>query len=118
MPPRINSRHSFTTAQTDAATRRLYLGDRVPFRFRDVRDNTMHTVRAGDTLWGLASIYFAPLGRPPIYSAAMLYWVIQDFQPTPIHDPTIALQDGEVLVIPSVPFVLNEILRSRGSRSL
>jgi len=40
----------------------------------------------------------------------MLYWVIMDYQPTPIHDPTIRLAEGTVLVIPSVALVIEQVL--------
>lgn len=114
MPPRTNSRHLFTTAQTrefSTGGERLYLSDRVPFRFVDLPDNRIHTVREGDTLQRIASVYFAPLGQLPEVSAAMLWWVIADFQPTPIHDPTVQLVNGERLVIPSVRTVVERVLQ-------
>ena len=36
--------------------------------------------------------------------------MIADFQPGPIHDPTLALDVGRALVIPSVRVVTEEIL--------
>lgn len=110
MPPRTDSRHGFTEARTEQATGRLLLGERVPVRYAERSDNRTHVVRAGDTLWRLAATYFVALGRLPTYSAANLYWVIMDFQPTPIHDPTIRLAEGSVLVIPSVAFVVDVVL--------
>lgn len=115
MPPRINSRHSFTTAQLNADGIE-YLSDRIPFRYRAFDDNGSHVVKDGDTLWNIASRYYSSLGRLPEYSAAQLWWVIADFQPTPIHDPTIKLAEGQVLIIPSVSTVLNYILAPPDTR--
>lgn len=109
MPPRINSRHSHTTSQLDSEGR-LFLSDRIPYRYRELEDNATHVVKDGDTLWNIASRFYAPLGRLPKYSAANLWWIIADFQPTPIHDPTIKLTEGLVLVIPSISTVLSKIL--------
>lgn len=111
MPPRNNSRHLFTTAQKREGDERLFLSDRTPFRYLDLPDNRVHTVREGDTLPRLAARYFAPLGELPEISAATLWWVLADFQPTPIHDPTIQLVRGEKLIIPSVRTVQERILQ-------
>lgn len=111
MPPRENSRHLFTSAQTKGTDRRLFLSDRTPFRYVDLPDNRVHTVREGDTLHRLAARYFAPLGRLPLISAANLWWVIADFQPVPIHDPTVQLVRGEKVIIPSVRTVTERILQ-------
>jgi hypothetical protein len=107
MPPRRFSRHTFTSAVQDGAGR-LVLTDREPFRFRSLPDNRQHVVKEGESLFSLAGRYFAPLPRP-----AGLWWVVADFQPDPIHDPTIALEPGRVLVISSVRTVLEEIFSER-----
>jgi hypothetical protein len=107
MPPRRFSRHTFTSAVQDDEGR-LVLTDREPFRFRSLPDNRQHVVKEGETIFSLAGRYFAPLPRP-----AGLWWVIADFQPDPIHDPTIALEPGRVLVIPSVRTVQEEIFSER-----
>lgn len=103
MPPRLHSRHSFTIAVRDADDTVL-LTDPEPFTYRDLPDNRIHRVAEGDTLWSIANQYFSGLPRP-----AGLYWIVMDFQPTPIHDPTVKLPLGEVLVIPSVRTVLEEV---------
>jgi len=103
----------FTRALTDAKGRR-YLSDREPYRFQAHPDNRQHTIVAGDTLWGLAGTYFAPLPR-----ACGYWWVIADFQPqthqgvggSPVHDPTLELTPGDTLVIPSMR-VLTDIILS------
>lgn len=90
-----NSRYQYCKEVEDASGDR-FLDEREPFRYEAETDNRYHQVRDGDTLWGLAHVYFA--GFP---SACNLWWVIAEFQPTPIVDPTLRLQPGEVLVIPS-----------------
>ena len=103
MPPRRFSRHAFTSAVQDDEGR-LVLTDREPFRFRSLPDNRQHLVKEGETLFSLAGRYFAPLPRP-----AGLWWVIADFQPDPIHDPTVALEPGRLLVVPSIRTIQEEI---------
>lgn len=96
MPPQRFSRHLFTLAITDVQGRR-YLTEREPVRFRSLPDNIQHRVQEGETLWILAYRFYQPLPRP-----SGLWWVIADFQPDPILDPTLALEVGRVLVIPSL----------------
>lgn len=103
MPPRRYSRYTFCSAIVDDAGR-LGLTEREPFRFQAFPDTRQHLVRQGDTLFSLAGRYFAPLPRP-----AGLWWVIADFQPEPIVDPTLALKPGRALFIPSVRVVTEEI---------
>lgn len=107
MPPRRFSRYTFTSAILDDEER-LFLTDCEPFRFRSLPDNRQHVVKEGETLFSLAGRCFGPLPRP-----AGLWWVIADFQPDPIHDPTVALEPGRVLVIPSVRTVLEEIFSEK-----
>lgn len=109
MPPRKYSRYSFCTIRLDAGGR-SFLDDRVPFGYVNLPDNRTHLVQQGDTLFGIAGRMFAPLVRP-----AGLWWVIADFQPQPIHDPTIQLQPGRVLYVPSLRTV-NERIFSEGRR--
>ncbi len=105
MPPRIRSRHIFTLGVHDtAAPDQLQLTDREPFLYQALPDNRLHPVVESDTLFTLAARYFAP-----IEGASNLWWVIADFQPDPIHDPTIALVAGTTLVVPSVRTVLEAL---------
>ena len=90
---------------------RLYLGDRKRFTYKELSDNRYHQVVEGDTLFGLAAMYFEGTERP-----AGLYWVIADFQPTPIYDATLALDLGHTLVIPSMRVVMEQILNSSRRR--
>jgi hypothetical protein len=107
MPPRRFSRYTFSSAVLDDGER-LLLTDREPFRFRALPDNRQHVVKEGDTLFSLAGRYFAPLPRP-----AGLWWIIADFQPDPIHDPTLALDIGRVLLVPSVRTVVEEVFSEK-----
>lgn len=103
MPPRRFSRHTFTSAVLDDDGR-LFLTEREPFRFRAMPDTRQHVVKEGDTLFSLAGRYFSPLPRP-----AGFWWVIADFQPDPIHDPTIDLDPGRILFIPSLRVIQESV---------
>lgn len=103
MPPRRLSRYTFTEAYTDAEGDRV-LTDPDPYRYRDFPDNRVHIIAEGDTLWALAGRYFPGFANPE-----ELWWVIADFQPDPVHDPTLKLAPGRTLVIPSVRTVVEEI---------
>ncbi len=107
MPPRRFSRYAFCSAVLDE-DERLFLTEREPYRFRQLPDNREHVVKEGESLFSLAGRYFAPLPRP-----AGLWWVIADFQPDPVHDPTIALDPGRVLVVPSVRTVVEEVFSEK-----
>jgi hypothetical protein len=107
MPPRRYSRHMFSVAVLDEEER-LFLTEREPFRFRPLPDNRQHVVKEGDTLFSLAGRYFSPLPRP-----AGLWWVIADFQPDPIHDPTLSLELGRNLVLPSLRVVTEELFSEK-----
>ncbi len=104
MPPRRNSRHLLTTGLTDTDDN-VFLADRVPLRFLDLRDNRKHTVKEGDDLFNIAGRYFAPLERP-----AGFFWVVADFQPDPIIDPTLKLDTTRVLFVPSIRTLVEIIL--------
>ena len=106
MPPGRISRHLFTSGIINPAdaTERLLLTSRVPFRFQNLRDNIQLIVNQGDTLYNLASRFYAPFERP-----AGMWWVIADFQLQPIHDPTVRLVPGSSLVLPSLRTVQEEI---------
>jgi hypothetical protein len=100
VPPRRFSRYQYSAGILDAGGH-LLLTDPMPFGFVALADNVVHTVESGDTLWGLAHTYFQPLARP-----SGLWWVIADFQPPPIYDPTVALVAGSTIYVPSVRTVL------------
>jgi hypothetical protein len=107
MPPRRYSRYTFCEAVLDDDGR-LFLTERQPYRFRALTDNRQHVVKEADTLFSLAGHYFAPLPRP-----AGLWWIIADFQIDPIHDPTLVLESGRIIVVPSLRTVTEEIFSER-----
>lgn len=82
--------------------------EREPYRFRALRDNRVHVVSQGDTLFTIAGRYFQPLPRPAGY-----WWAIADFQPHAIHDPTIQLVPSSVIIVPSVRTLVEDILGAR-----
>ncbi len=101
------SRYTFVEGRFDDEEH-FFLTDRVPYSFEALRDNVVHIVEEGDTLFTLAGRYFQPLTRPAGY-----WWVIADFQPHPIHDPTIALVAGSVIIVPSVRTLREKILSEK-----
>ena len=111
MAPRTGSRHSFALGVSDELGRR-FLTEREPCRFHPHTDNRMHVVVQGDTLEGLAGRYFAPLPR-----ACGFWWVIADFQPDyPIVDPTLELEIGRRLFVPSLRVLTDVILGEQRRR--
>jgi hypothetical protein len=114
------SRHRFSTVQTDAAGRR-WLSPRPRFRYLELPDNRAHVVKQGDTLHRLAHRYFPGMGPPALDGdprPANLFWVIADFQPEPIHDVTVVLDAGRVLVIPSVRTVQELVFSNARKREV
>jgi hypothetical protein len=82
---------------------RLSFAARTRLLWEDLEGVRAHVVKTGDTLWSLAMRYYKSVGQPG--DGARLWWVIADFQPEPINDPTIALQDGEIVLIPPLSAV-------------
>lgn len=88
----------------EAEANKLQLTDRDPYSFAAFSDNRVHIVCEGDTLFTLASRYFASFPNP-----GELWWIIADFQPDPIIDPTLKLPLGAELFIPSERTVSEQI---------
>jgi hypothetical protein len=109
MPPTLFSRYQFCVGFTDPTTGAFILNERVPFPYKAFADNRQHIVSGGDTLWGLAHRFFRGVTANP----AWLWWVIADFQPQPIIDPTIDLAPGQVIVIPSPSTLKHVVFSSR-----
>ena len=97
------SRYCYNRAYTDA-TGRPYLDEREPVRYRAAADNVFHTAQAGDTWWGLAQRYF-----PGYERASGLWWVLCEYQPQPVVDPTLAIPAGTVVVIPAARLLRLEV---------
>ena len=110
MAPLVGSRHSFAMGVRDEAGR-LFLTEREPFGFQEYSDTRQHTVAQGDSLFGLAGRYFAPLPR-----ACGFWWAIADFQPDPIIDGTLELELGRCLFIPSTRVLTDVILGEQRRR--
>lgn len=108
MPPNRYSRHRFTTRYADPVDGKLSLSEREPYAYRELIDNRIHVVQEGDTLWTLAGQFFEGMPR-----ASGFWWVIADFQPEPIFDPTVALEVGSMLYIPSLRTLQEQILNDR-----
>ena len=70
-------------------------------------DEILHKVVLGDTLPNLAARYYS--GMP---SAASLWWAIADFQPEPMNDPTVRLEPGSMIVIPSPDLVQSWLMEN------
>lgn len=99
------SRYRFCTASDDPQDGMFSLSDRLPFVYRELADNRRHVVVEGETWWTLAGRYYAAMPYPP-----ELWWVIADFQPDPVYDPTLALVAGAELIVPSLRTVQELIL--------
>jgi nucleoid-associated protein YgaU len=97
------SRYRYCRAYADAAGR-AYLDEREPVRYRAATDNAFHTAQEGDTWWGLAQRYFPGYAR-----ASGLWWVICEYQPQPVVDPTLAIPAGTVVVIPPARLLRLEV---------
>lgn len=104
MPPRRLSRYTFSDGFTDPTDGSFMLEDPEPFSYVDRPDTRVHEVRGGDRLDTLAELYFPSFDRP-----AGLWWIIADFQPDPIIDPTRELPIGSTIFVPSERVVLEEI---------
>lgn len=105
MPPHENSRYLASYGRRDSSGK-LFLTQRKPFRFdKSLKGTKTHVVAEGDTLWNLAYRYFKP-----VKNAEHLWWVIAEFQPTPIRDLTLDLDVGRVLYIPTLRVVQERIL--------
>lgn len=122
MPPLLNSRYERTYAVEDVELRPLtsgedeleegvlYLTEREPFRFDENLPGTRrHRVAEGDTLQILAYRYFQGVKLSGSLGPEHLWWIIADFQPVPILDPTIDLEVGRLLYIPGVPVIKRKV---------
>lgn len=107
MPPRRLSRYLFSDGFKNEDGD-FILTDPTPYRFKDFSDNIIYTTKHGDTLFAIADLHFKGVPRP-----SGLWWIIADFQPDPIHDPTIRFENGIQIVIPSLRTVVEEIFNER-----
>lgn len=99
------SRYIGLTQVTDDAGR-IFLDDREPFGYVERTDNIVHTAAMGDTWFNLALRYYRDISL----RADGLWWVICDFQPQPVVDPTLAIPPGTKVYLPSPLVVQSEVL--------
>jgi len=110
MPIFPSSRYRFCVEYEDSDGN-SHLDEREPFRYQDEPDNEFHTVIDGDTWWGIAALYFQGMSR-----ACGIWWLLCEYQPTPVVDPTIALKPGSVVVVPSLRLVRTQVFSSERRR--
>jgi hypothetical protein len=84
----------------------ILLGEYEPFRYVERVDNIVHEAVVGDSWFNLAQRYYWMISN----RACGLYWVVCDFQPTPVVDPTLAIAPGTTIYLPSPATVRSEIL--------
>lgn len=101
------SRYRFCQAVLNDANR-LFLTDPEPFRFIDLPDNRQHIAKHGDTWWGLAARYYAADGL--VDNPTDLWSIIADFQPEPVVDPTLRIEPGRTIHIPSIETIFQRVL--------
>lgn len=85
--------------------------EREPYRFQDESDNRFHNAVEGDTWWGLAWKYF-----PSFQNKAQLWFLLCEFQPEPVIDPTIVIVAGTQIVIPSERLVRTQVFNRERRR--
>jgi len=99
------SRYRYCTVlEKDDENRTKYFDEREPFRFVDETDNRIHLAVDGDTWWGLCHRYF-----PSIPRKAGLFWLLCEFQPEPVIDPTLCIKAGTRILIPSERLVRTKV---------
>lgn len=104
------SRYQFCTVLGgDGQT--AHLDEREPFRFRDESDNRFYTTKEGDTWWGLAWRFFT--GFP---NRSLLWWLLCEYQPEPVVDPTIVIPAGTTVVIPSERLLRTKVFSPENRR--
>lgn len=99
------SRFQHVDTYTDSAGAVL-LPEREPYQYRDRDDNIQHEALEGDSWWSLAQYYYWDLSP----EACQLWWIIADYQPTPVVNCAKPLKAGQLIMIPAPSTVLSEIL--------
>jgi hypothetical protein len=115
MPSETLSRYYRTLEYSDSVTRlgesRRLLAYRFPFPYVDHPRNSVYEVAYGDSLATIAFKVYPDLGDSYAeFSTSRLYWAIADFQPIPIIDPFVQLQEGQRLIIPAFELLRNQII--------
>lgn len=109
MAPRKLSYYTFSRGIRDR-NGALILTRPPRFLYRELSDNKIVIVNEGDTLMTIAGREYRLIDPE---RACGLWKIIAEFQPTPIHDPTLKLEPGSTLVIPSPRTVLELVFNER-----
>jgi len=107
------SRYANGLATTDDEGR-IYMVRRVPARFIARSDNKSYTVTSGDTIFGIAGRMYRESFPIP---GEQLAWMVAEFQPKPITDLTLRLEEGQIIYGPSESYArLNIFVADRRDR--
>lgn len=96
----------YLTAEAILSGDVLFLDDRVPYRYRSRDDTVLHTAAEGESWATIAQKYYTGISS----RACGLWWVIAEFQPQPVVDPTLAIAAGRVIHVPSPLVVQTDVL--------
>lgn len=88
-----------------------HLDEREPFRYRDEPDNRFYRSKEGDTWWGLAHVFFDGIERE-----CGLWWVLCDYQPNPVIDPTLVIEPNTLIVVPSMRLIRTKLFSTEQRR--
>lgn len=111
MPPVKHSRHQYTIGLTNTAGE-TFLTDPVPVRYIESSDTIVHVVQEGERMENIAHRYYSVF-ETPTFPVAGLAWIIRDFQPVPIIDPTLKLKAGTKVYVPAPSFVQQRVFDER-----
>ena len=89
----------------------LFIDEREPFRYREEGDNRFYRAKEGDTWWGLAHVFFDGVQR-----ACGLWWLLCEYQPTPVLDPTLGIEPNTLIVIPSTRVLRTQVFTNEQRR--
>lgn len=103
MPMFPFSRYAYCLQLEDAAGIK-YLDEREPFAFREETDNRYYRTVDGDTWYGMAHTFFDGIPR-----ACGLWWVLCDFQPERVIDPTLRIEPNTLIVVPSIRLIRTKL---------
>jgi len=68
------------------------------FRYKEIDDNIIHIAKDNESLWEIATQYYSDVLQNP----SLHYWIIADYQPEPILDPTQTMVQGRTIYVPSI----------------
>ncbi len=95
--PSTLSVYRFCQAYT-APDGRKYLTDIQPFLFEELPDTREHIVVGQQRIEDVAALHYQAYGE----EAYLLWQVLAHFQPVPIFDPMLPLEQGSTVFVPSM----------------